>query len=300
MSSKPHYEKAFFKLIYTPGIFELASRLFRFSGRGFYGSVARSVAWGYAVTQGSVRETVRKNLALLSKEAVRANDAVRVFTTYGSTIADYVAVGNMTEDKAVGLCAESLGAAHLEEARLAGRGAILATGHFGFFEYGALLLAHMGYPVTVVTLSEHTPELTAWRAAFRRRWGAETIEIGPDAFSSLRVLQAVGEGGFAAMLADRPLGGPAIPIDLPNGRIAFSTSPALLAWMADCPVIPVTVARRDDGRYRIVSLPCVWPRRFGKERDAAVEHATRAVAASLFDEIVRTPHQWYQFVPVGL
>ena len=46
----------------------------------------------------------------------------------------------------------------------------------------------MGYPVTVVTLSEHTRELTEWRANFRRRWGAETIEVGPDAFSSLRIV----------------------------------------------------------------------------------------------------------------
>jgi lauroyl/myristoyl acyltransferase len=223
-----------------------------------------------------------------------------VFTTYGATIADYVAVGNMKPSRAASLCAESHGSEHLEEARRAGRGAILATGHFGFFEYGALLLGHMGYPVTVVTLSEHTRELTEWRANFRRRWGAETIEIGPDPFSSLRVLHALGAGGFAAMLADRPLGGPSIPIDLPNGRIAFSTSPALLAWMADCPVVPVTVARRADGHYRIVSRACIWPRRFAGERGVAVEAATRAVAAALFDEIARTPHQWYQFVPVGL
>jgi len=300
MSSKPHYEKAFFKLIYTPQIFEFTSRVFRFLGRGFYGRVARAVAWTYAVTQHGVRETVRKNLALLTKEPVRDGDAVRVFTTYGSTIADYVAVGNMPKERAAALCVESHGAEHLEEAMRAGKGAILATGHFGFFEYGALLLGHMGYPVTVVTLSEHTRELTEWRAAFRRRWGAETIEIGPDAFSSLRVVQTLNRGGFAAMLADRPFGGPTVPIDLPNGRVAFSSSPALLAWMAECPVIPVAISRREDGFYRIVSKPCIWPRRFGGEREPAVEAASRAIAESLFEEIVRTPHQWYQFVPVAL
>ena len=102
------------------------------------------------------------------------------------------------------------------------------------------------------------------------------------------------------MLADRPFGGPSVPIDLPNGSIAFSSSPALLAWMADCPVIPVAIARRPDGLYRIVSKPGVWPRRLGQDREAAVEAATRAIAESLFEEIAQTPHQWYQFVPVGL
>ncbi len=300
MSAKPHNERAFFRLVYTPGIFEFTSRSFRFLGRGFYGCVARAVAWVYAVTQHGVRETVRRNLELLTKAPVRSSDAMKVFTTFGATIADYVAVGNMDPEAAVEWCAESLGSENLEEARRAGRGAILATGHFGFFEFGALLLGRMGYPVTVVTLSEHTPELTKWRADFRRRWGAETIEIGPDAFSSLRVVQALNRGGFAAMLADRPMEGPRVPVDLPNGRIAFSSSPALLAWLADCPVIPVAIARRPDGRYRIVSKPCVWPRRFTGDRDACIAAASREIAASLFEEIVRTPHQWYQFVPVAL
>jgi lauroyl/myristoyl acyltransferase len=299
MSAKPHYERAFFKLIYTPAIFELTSRLFRFLGRGVYTTVARAVAWSYAVTQHGVREIVRENLQLLKTSPMGGRDAVRVFTTFGATIADYVAAGNMDRSAAAAWCAESLGEEYLAEAMRAGRGAILATGHFGFFEYGALLLGHMGYPVTVVTLSEHTPQLTEWRANFRRRWGAETIEIGTDAFSSLRVVQALGEGRFAAMLADRPAGGPMEPIDLPNGRIAFSASPALLAYLADCPVIPVAVTRRPDGFYRIVSKPCIWPRRIGADRDTSVKQATRQIAEALFEEIEQAPHQWYQFVPVG-
>lgn len=300
MRSKPHNERVFFKLLYTPEFFEFTSRLFRFLGRGFYGRIARTVAWGYAVTQHGVRETVRRNLELLTKSPVSSGDAIRVFTAFGATIADYVAIGNMEESEAAKWCAESLGEEHLREARRHGRGAILATGHYGFFEFGALLLGRMGYPVAVVTLSEHTPELTGWRARFRRRWGAETIEIGADAFSSLRVVQAVNEGGFAAMLADRPSNGPSVPIDLPNGRIAFSSSPALMAWLADCPVIPVTILRRKDGLYRIVSRPCVWPRQFTGNREECVAAATRDIAASLFEDIAREPHQWYQFVPVGL
>ncbi len=109
MTSKPHNERAFFKLIYTPAIFQFSSRLFRFLGRGFYGFVARAVAWSYAVTQHGVRETVRKNLELLTKKPVRRRDAVRVFTTFGATIADYVAIGNMKQNEAARWCVESLG-----------------------------------------------------------------------------------------------------------------------------------------------------------------------------------------------
>lgn len=300
MPSKPHTERAFYKLLYTPQIFEFTSRLFRFLGRGVYVRVAQAVAWSYAMTQHGVRDVVLGNLRLLAGDKVKAADAVAVFTNFGATIADYVAIGNMPVDRAAALCVETIGDEHLEDALRAGKGAILATGHFGFFEFGALLLGRKGYPITVVTLSEPTPELTKWRADFRKRWGADTIEVGPDAFSSLRVVQTLQGGGFAAMLADRPFGGPTVEVDLPGGRIAFSSSPALLAYLADCPVIPVAITRRPDATYRIVSKPCIWPRQFEGDRNARVEGATKVIAASLFEEIVRDPRQWYQFVPVGL
>lgn len=101
------------------------------------------------------------------------------------------------------------------------------------------------------------------------------------------------------MLADRPFGGPRVHIELAGGRIAFSSSPALIAYLADCPVIPVVIVRRDDGGYRLISKAPIWPRRFEGNRDERIELATRAVADSLFEEIRRHPHQWYQFVPVG-
>lgn len=300
MPSKPHTERAFYKLLYTPRIFEFTSRLFRFLGRGFYVAVARAVAWSYAITQHGVRDIVLSNLRLLAGDDMRPCDAVKVFTNFGATIADYIAIGNMAPDRAAALCVEAVGNEYLDEALRSGRGAILATGHFGFFEFGALLLGRSRYPVTVVTLSEPTPELTRWRADFRRRWGANTIEVGPDPFSSLRVVQVLQGGGFAAMLADRPIGGPTVDVDLAGGRLAFSSSPALLAYLADCPVIPVAIARRADGLYRIVSRPPVWPRRFEGTRDERVAAASREIAASLFQEIQREPRQWYQFVPVGL
>ncbi len=297
--AKPHYEKWFFRKLYTPGVFELMARLSCFFGRGFCRWVGRTISWGYGVTQGGVREVVRKNLELLTNERVSREEAVGVFEEFGETIADFVRLGAIDPVEAEKLCPERVGFEHLEEALAHGKGAILATGHLGFFEFGALLVARMGLPITVVTLSEHLPALTEWRRQFRRKWGAETIEIGPDAFSSLRVVRVLEEGGFAAMLVDRPHDHATV-VDVPNGRIQFSMSPALLAYLGDCPVVPVAITRRADGLYRMVSKPCVWPRRLGEDREECVRAATVAVADSLIEEIKEAPRQWYQFVPVGV
>jgi lauroyl/myristoyl acyltransferase len=298
-AGKPHFEKLFYRVMYTPRVFELTSRLFPFLNRSIFRAVARSVAWAYAVTQHGVRRVVRDNLSLLSDQPATDRDAIRTFENFGTAIADYVAVGNMEPDRAASLCISTEGLEHLKNARASGRGAVLATGHFGFFEFGALLLGRMGHPVTVVTWSEPTKELTAWRAAFRRRWGAETIEIGTDAFSSLQVVRALAAGRFTALLADRPHDDHAIEVALPGGKIRFSLSPALLAFMADAPIIPVAVAG-DFGGYRLVAKPPIRPREMGEDRQSCVEAATRALADSLFEEIRRDPLQWYQFVPVRI
>lgn len=296
---KPHYERWFFKIFYTPEIFGLISTIFRWFGRRFYTTVARGISWTYAMTQYGVRETVRDNLAILLGRETTKREAVRVFTQFGHTIGDYIAVGNMPTDEAEALCDEKSGFEHLKSALEAGRGAILVTGHYGFFEFGALLMRQFGFPTTVVTLSEHTPELTRWRADFRRRWGAETIEIGPDAFSSLRVVRALEDGRFAAMLVDRPAGDYVQNIELAGGQIPFSRAPALIAYLGNCPVIPVAVTRKPSGLYRIVAKPGIWPKSFGDSREECIERSTVAIAASLFEEIAKDPSQWYHFVPVA-
>jgi lauroyl/myristoyl acyltransferase len=298
---KPHTERWAYRKLYSANIFELATRLYPFFRRPGAQALSRTVAWIYAVTQHSIRRIVRDNLALLRKEPVSEQDAVSVFVNYGTTLADYVAVGALPSDKALAFFAGHEGIEHLRAATSAGEGVILATGHFSFFEFGAVVLGQMGRKVTIATLPEPSDKLTAWRAAWRQRWGTETIAVGTDPFSSLQVARAIGEGRCMAMLADRPIAEHGISFDLPNGRTLLSSSPALLSWMTGCKILPVIVIRLPDGRYRIISKPAVEACRVShRERNEEIARCTRELGASLFEEIRRAPQQWYQFVPVGL
>jgi lauroyl/myristoyl acyltransferase len=275
--------------------------LYPFFGRLGAQALSRTVAWTYAVTQPAIRRIVRDNLALLQKEPVSEREAISVFVNFGATIADYVAVGTMPSKKALALCAEHEGIEHLEAASSAGQGVILATGHFSFFEFGAVVLGGMGKKVAIATLREPSDDLTVWRAAWRERWGTETIAIGTDPFSSLQVAKAIEEGHCMAMLADRPISERGVPFDLPNGRTMLSSSPALLSWMTGCKILPVIVTRLSDGRYRIVAKPALEAHRVPHgQRDAEIARCTRDLGTALFEEIRRAPLQWYQFVPVGL
>lgn len=294
-----HTEKWAYQKLYRANVFELAVRFFPYIHRIGFQAVSRSVAFSYAISQPLVREVVRKNLQLLGP-ATQA-DAVKLFVNYGATIADYVAVGEMKREKAVALCSECLGMEHLQEATRDGSGVILATGHYGFFEFGAVMLSEMGYKVSIATLPEPRPDLSAWREKWRQRWGTETITVGTDPFSSLQAVHALQAGRCMAMLADRPFGERGIPVDLPHGQTLFSPSPALLSWVTGCKILPVAVRRMPGGQYRITAKPALQARSdSGASRNDEIARCTRELAAALFEEIRAEPRQWYQFIPVGL
>lgn len=295
--TRPHHERWFYRRMYSSDIFEFTRRIYPVLGRGIYRAVARRIAWTYATTQHGVRDTVAKNLRLIAPEATE-RDAVRVFTNFGSCIADYIAIGCESPAKVDTWCRERSGREHLDEAMSAGNGAVLATGHYGLFEYGSLLIHQMGWKISIVTAPEPSTALTTWRAQYRARWGAETIEMGGDAFSSLRVRQVLEGGGFAAMLIDRPFGDFATPVQLPGGTLRFSMSAALVAYLADAPIVPVVIAAIPRAGYRMVALPAIWPRRLGLPRDEAIRTATEQAARALTAEFARDITQWYQFPPL--
>lgn len=300
MSDKSHTERWAYTRLYRGNVFELATRLTRWVGRRGAQWVSRSVAAYYAHTQPAVCEVVRKNLCLLREEPFTTADARSVFRNIATTLADYVAVANMSPAQAMSLCTEHVGLEHLADATRGGRGVVLATGHYGFFEFGAVILSQLGHAVTVATLPEPSDALTQWRADWRSRWNTQTIPVGADPFSSLQVIRAIESGRCMAMLADRPIGERGIVVDLPNGRIPFSISPALLSWMTGCAVLPVLVSRLPGGGYRVTACPPVTARRGTHDnRNAEIARCTREIAAALVGEIRRNPLEWFQFVPVS-
>ncbi len=292
-----HTEKWVYRYLYTDRFFSFTSWLLPKFGLPIARLVTRGVAAYYAATQKGVVTTVHNNLRLLDPGIPPAS-AKRLFRNFAICISDYIALHSMDEEKALSLCGEFVGKEHLIAAAQSG-GAILATGHFGFFEYGGVVLAKMGLPVTAATMAEPTPALSAWRAAWRARWGGDTIQVGADPFSSLIAQRALAEGRLVAMLADRPMGSHGIPVDLPGGQILFSSSPAVLSLLTGVPIIPVAVSLRPDGKYRVAALPPLRTEKVTHSlRNQEIERCTSALAAALFSEILRAPDQWYQFVPV--
>jgi predicted RND superfamily exporter protein/lauroyl/myristoyl acyltransferase len=283
--------------LYRASIFSLCARLARvlplrvtrtFAGLG--GSL-------YARMHPEKVDVVHRNLQLLRPDLPRKT-ARQVYAEFGKTMADYFYIGTRPGSQAVRIIRRISGVEHLHEARRHGKGALIVTAHLGLFELGGLLMARHGLATAALTLAEPTRALTSWRAAFRRRWGTDTIEIGTDAFAFLEIARRLQRQEFVATLIDRPHPRESIPVRLPAGESGFSTGILLLAAQEGTPVIVATMVRGADGFYQArVSAPLfIQP---GRDRRATLEFYTQQLADLLLPDLCAHPEQWYQFVPLS-
>lgn len=292
---RPHYSRS----LYRVWVFEVAAVAAGVCGRRlarWLGGVAGHL---YAVTHRSVVETWKRNAFLAVGRPVDNAAGRRALRQYGRALADYFLLGTRPRDEVLGWCREKHGLEHVHATLAEGKGLVLVTAHLGLFEYGGLLVENLESSMTVLTLPEPSRELSAWRAAYRKRWGADTIEVGTGYFSSVEVVRELKRGKCVAMLADRPYDDHAVPVPYPGGTVLFSTGPVWLSLLSGSPVVPVTIVTGRDGDYRVEALAPIRPRWMNEGRDVTIEHFTRELGAQFQQAICKHPDQWFQFVPLS-
>ena len=260
---------------------------------------ALAVAAGhvYARTHPARVRVVRRNLQLLDV-STPAEKARQVYAEFGRTLADYFYIGTRPRSEAVKIISRITGDEHLQAAHRAGQGALIVTAHLGLFELGGLLMAESGFPSAALTFPEPSRALTDWRAAFRRRWQVETIEIGADSFAFLQIARRLREGCFVATLIDRPHPKESVPVRLPHGVAHFSTAILLLAAHCGAPVIPATMVRQEDGFYHAQVFAPLFIQEQAS-RTETLELYSQRIADILLPVLCAHPEQWYQFVPLS-
>jgi len=259
--------------------------------------LAGFAGWLYAFTHPKRVAVVQRNLQLLDT-SLEKKAARQVYGEFAKTLADYFYIGTRSPDEAVRIIAQIDGEEHLQKASELGKGALIVTAHFGLFELGGLFLAQRGLPSVVLTYPEPSEDLTAWRASFRRRWNVDTLEVGTDNFAFMQIAERLRKAEFVAALIDRPHPRDNTPVSLPNGTVHFSSGILLLAAHAGAPVIPATMARRDDGSYhaQIFAPLLIEPR---ESRAETLRFYSQQIADTLLPVICAYPEQWYQFVPLS-
>lgn len=186
------------------------------------------------------------------------------------------------------------GYGHIEGARAAGPGPILALPHLGTWEWAGYWLARVkGVPVSAVAERLEPPELFDWFRELRAALGIDVIPLGEAA--GAEVLRSVSDGSVVCLLSDRLVGGAGVEVQFFGETTSLPAGPATLALRSGSPLLPVGVYDTEDGCHAIVRPP-IPDERKGRFRED-VTRMTRALAVELEWLIRRAPDQWHLLQP---
>ncbi len=243
-------------------------------------------------TLASVTKNLRIALEIDEKSARRL--AHQLFYSYGRNTIDLFRTRAGGPSKVPRVLSHERDDRVMKEVLESGRGCVLATGHLGSWELGAIFLVQHGFPVVIVGQRENDPEIQALRKEIRSRFGIEFIEVGGGTGTAFKVRDAIDRGRIVALLADRPYPEDNVMVDFFGQRAGFLRSPAMLARFCHCPVVPSHVVRLESGIYRTYFGEPV----FADQTKSSDEDDARIMgeAARVIEEGIRcAPSQWFNF-----
>ena len=250
------------------------------------GSLLGDVAWHL-----HLRRRVAESNLRLAFPHLPADELTRILIEHyrelGRVACEYPRLGELVRSPASSVVAEVVGFEHLEAARIAGRGAILLTGHYGNFE---LLGAWLGrtHPVSFVIKSLSNPRVERLLTGWRRAAGVELIPVGTGV---RRVFEALHENRWVAMLADQDARDHGVFVPFFGHPASTPVGPAEIAMRTGAPIIMGFVVRRRDGRHTLTVAPALETPPAGAVNAAL--RLTAAHAALLEQWVRRHPEMWF-------
>jgi len=220
----------------------------------------------------------------------------RFFQNYGIYMVDFFRLLNMTLEESKAFI-RLHGRNHLDEALAKGRGLVLLSAHIGHWEIGGLGLRTMGYPVNVVAIKHNTGFTNALVNDLRHRHGIEVIEVEESMYGTIELVKALNRNEVVAVLGDRVFSDRSETTTLFNRQVRLPVGPLILAMATGAPVVPAFSIMVAPGRYRGIAEPAL-DLRYGPDRQQALRHNLRQMAAVFERYIRRYPDQWYQIEPL--
>lgn len=173
----------------------------------------------------------------------------RMFEHFGRLLMALLKFSTMTPQRMLA-CVEFDGDERIRAAHAHGRGVLLFTGHFGFWEINALVHALAIEPMAVLARRLDNPLLHDLLEGVRRSTGNSVIYRHG---AIRKVLRALGSNQAVAVLIDQHmLSADAVYVDFFNRPAATTSALAALALKTGAPVVPVFALPLPGGRFRMV------------------------------------------------
>lgn len=178
---------------------------------------------------------------------------------------------------------------HIEQARRKGRGVILITGHFGYWELLGATVASLGHPITVVAKDLHNPAVNRLILAARERLGMGVTNMNTAATPILRALR---RNECVGLLADQDAGPDGVFIDFLGSPASTYQGPAVFALRTGAAIIPCFIIRCGAEQHRVCFEAPINVVASGDD-SADIEIITQTYTNVLADYILDYPDHWF-------
>jgi KDO2-lipid IV(A) lauroyltransferase len=219
--------------------------------------------------------------------AERSAIARGMFEHFGAVLFELLKFGTLSPAQMQRL-ADVEGEERLNQAYQHGRGVLLFTGHFGYWEVQGLMNPLHARPISVLARPLDNPYLHARLERMRTRTGNSVIYRQG---AIRRVLRELAANHGVAMLIDQHLHTPdAVYVDFFRRPAATTNALAALALRTGAPVIPAFALPIAGGRYRLIYEHAVEPPR--ADTPDAIRDFTQRCTDVLEMYVRRHPELW--------
>lgn len=183
----------------------------------------------------------------------------------------------------------------LDQALMAGTGAILVSLHLGNWELGGLCLADLGYKVNVLTFREPDEKVNELREEVRKERGIRFIYVDRHDSSPFAIIEAVNalrRNEILCLLGERDGSSHTISLDFFGKPTDIPVGAAYLALASGAPVIPVFVPMK-NGKYLTLMDEAIYFRGGHRERSMVIKEGMERLVAVFERAISKYPDQWY-------
>lgn len=187
------------------------------------------------------------------------------------------------------------GGHHLARAVAEGRGAVAALPHMGNWDVGGKWVHLSGWRITAVAELLRPERLFRLFVRHREALGMGIVPLHDATSVGQELAHRLQDNEVIALVADRDLKGTGVEVEMFGATRRMPAGPALLALLADAPLVPCAVYDTEDGWVIVIDQPLEIERTEHLRSD--VTALTRRLAGAFERAIAAAPTQWHMFQP---
>jgi KDO2-lipid IV(A) lauroyltransferase len=239
------------------------------------------------------REALKDNLKELFpdyKDSHLESISSKIYINFGKYLVDFFRFSLIDADY-IKRYVKIEGKHYLDQVQKLKKGAILTSAHIGNWELGGVVLAALGFPLSVVALIHKDDNVNQF---FTRQREAKGVGVIPIGMSVRRCFKVLANNEMIALVSDRDYFDNGLEVEFFGKKTNIPKGPALFSRRCGAPIVPVFMLRNEDDTFTLKILEPIMPVRTKNEHEDLI-CLTEKIVKVIESVVKKYPEQWFVF-----